>query len=156
MTTPNTAPTQKLMTSGQQLARRAGSLTSNKTAGLVVWLISAYTTTLFIDQIGLAGPVAYALGIAIQWLFTKAETPIWRGRGYPKLGIIVTVVDVAFNAVGIWPYVRDRLGATDLWKMIGDVTGDISPPTLTVRIIAVLVVGAAVAAGPEYFWSRED
>jgi hypothetical protein len=135
---------------------RSSKLSSNKTAGVIIWLISAYTTALFIGQIGIKEPISYGLGLAVQWLFTKAETPIWRGRGYPALGIVVTAVDVLFNAVGVWPYVRDQFGATDLWKMLTDITNDPSPPSLFVRFLIVLVVGIAVAAGPEYFWSRED
>jgi hypothetical protein len=140
----------------QKLSQTSSKLTGNRTAGLIIWLISAYTTALFIGQLGIEQVVAVALGLGAQWLFTKAETPIWRGKGYPALGILVTAVDVSFNAVGIWPYVRDQLGKTDLWRMVGDITHDASGPTLLVRLLVVLVVGIAVAAGPEYFWSRED
>lgn len=134
----------------------ATKISSNQTAGIVIWLISAYTTALFISQIGIKEPFSYLLGLAVQWLFTMAETPIWRKREYPALGIIVTAVDVLFNAVGIWPYIRDQFGATDLWHMITDLTHDNSPPTLLVRFAIVATIGVAVAAGPEYFWSRKD
>jgi predicted membrane channel-forming protein YqfA (hemolysin III family) len=131
-------------------------LTSNQTAGAIIWMISAFTTALFIKQMGVKEPLSYVLGIAIQWLFTKAETPIWRKQGYPALGLIVTGVDVLFNAIGVWPYVRDNLANTDLWRMVADLTHDPSPPTLLVRFAIVLVIGIAVAAGPEYFFSRKE
>jgi hypothetical protein len=139
----------------QTVKLSTAKLTSNQTAGAIIWLISAYTTALFIGQIGIREPISYVLGIAVQWLFTKAEQPIWRGKGYPALGVVVTGVDVLFNAVGIWPYIRDQFGNTDLWRMVADLTHDPSPPTLLVRFLIVLVVGIAVAAGPEYFWSRD-
>lgn len=131
-------------------------LSSNQAAGVIIWLISAYATALFITQIGINPPVSYAFGVAIQYIFTKAEQPIWRKQGYPMLGIIVTAVDTLFNAVGIWPYVRDQFGTTDLWAMVTDMTHDPSEPTLLVRGLIVVVIGMAVAAGPEYFWSRKD
>lgn len=132
------------------------NLTGNNGAGLLIWLICAYTTGLFIKQLGIGEPICYGLGAAIQWLFTKAEAPIWRGKGFPPLGIGVTIIDVAVNMMGVWPYIRDGLAKTDLWKMIGDLTHDTSEPTLIARFLFALVIGVAVAAGPEYFWSRED
>lgn len=134
----------------------ASKLSSNQAAGVVIWLISAYATSLFVQQIGIAAPVSYAFGFAIQYIFTLAEQPIWRRQGYPMLGIIVTGVDTLLNAVGIWPYVRDRFGATDLWGMVTDLTHDPSEPTLLVRGLIVAVIGLAVAAGPEYFMSRKN
>lgn len=131
-------------------------LGGNQTAGIIVWLIGAYTTSLFIRQIGIAEPLCYALGLAIQWLMTKAEMPIWRGQGAPALGIVVTAVDVAFNAAGIWPYIRDQFGNTDLWHMLSDITRDVSEPTLMVRLALTLVAAVVLAGGPEYFWSRKD
>jgi hypothetical protein len=131
------------------------NLTGNKTAGIVIWLIGAWATGLFIKQLGLPEPACYGIGAGIQWLFTKAETPIWHGK-FHALGIAVTIFDVLFNGVGIWPYIRDNFGQTDLWKMIGDATCDPSPPTMTLKLVVTLVIGVIVAAGAEYFWSRED
>jgi len=134
----------------------AGKLTGNQTAGVVVWLIGAFTTALFLKQLGIQEPICYGLGLAIQWLMTKAEMPIWRGQGTPALGIVVTAVDVAFNDAGIWPYIRDQFGNTDLWRMLSDVTHDASAPTLMVRLALTITAGIVLAGGPEYFWSRKD
>lgn len=140
----------------KKLIQTTSKLTGNNTAGIIIWLISAYATGLFIGQLKIVEPVNYVLGAAIQWLFTKAETPIWKGKGFPPLGIAITAVDVAFNSVGIWPYIRDQFGKTDLWKMVQDLTHDTSEPTLIVRFLFTLVIGISVAAGPEYFWSRSE
>jgi hypothetical protein len=140
----------------KKLAQASDKLTGNGVAGMIIWLICAYTTGLFLAQLGIPEPINYIIGGGIQWLFTKAEQPIWRGKGMPPLGIGVTIIDVAVNTTGVWPYIRDKLGATDLWTMIGDMTHDASPPTLLIRFLFAAIIGVAVAAGPEYFWSRED
>lgn len=131
-------------------------LGGNQTAGIVVWLIGSYTTALFIKQVGIQEPLCYGLGLAIQWLMTRAEMPIWRGTSAPVLGIVVTVVDVLFNAAGMWPYIYTQLGNTDLWKMLTDVTRSTGEPTIMVRLALTIVAGAALAGGPEYFWSRKE
>lgn len=141
---------------GTVTRKLSNGLTGNRSAGLIIWLICAFTTGLFLAQLGIAEPANYIIGAATQWLFTKAEQPIWRGKGRPPLGIAITLIDVAVNTTGVWPYIRDKFGSTDLWKMIGDMTGDPSEPTLLVRFLFAAVIGIAVAAGPEYFWSRED
>jgi hypothetical protein len=140
----------------KKLAQASDKLSGNGVAGMIIWLICAYTSGLFLKQLGIPEPINYMVGSGIQWLFTKAEQPIWRGKGMPPLGIGVTIIDVAVNTTGVWPYIRDQLGNTDLWKMIGDMTHDTSPPTLLVRFLFAAVIGVAVAAGPEYFWSRGD
>lgn len=140
----------------KKLAQAGSKMTGNGVAGMIIWLICAYTSGLFLSQLGIPEPINYIIGGGIQWLFTKAEQPIWRGKGIHPLGIGVTIIDVAVNTTGVWPYIRDKLGSTDLWRMIGDMTHDTSPPTLLVRFLFAAVIGVAVAAGPEYFWSRED
>lgn len=132
-------------------------LNGNQAAGIVVWLISAWATALFAKQIGIEESVSYIIGIGIQFLFTRAELPVWRKQGYPVLGIVVALFDSALNAVGVWPYIRDNFGNTELWRMTVDVTSSASnEPTLAVRVVFALAVGIAVAAAPEYFWSRKD
>ncbi len=140
----------------QTTLRLPKTLSSNQAAGLVIWIIGAFTTSLFITQLGITPPISYILGAAIQWILTKAETPIWRNQSYPMIGLIAMTFDVLMNAVGIWPYVRDQFGNTDLWRMLADLTQNSNPPTLLMRFAIAVIIGVAVAAGPEYFFSRKD
>src|SRR4051812_21051027 len=95
----------------KKLAQASDKLTGNGVAGLIIWLICAYTSGLFLAQLGIPEPINYIIGGGIQWLFTKAEQPIWRGKGIPPLGLGVTIIDVAVNTTGVWPYIRDKLGS---------------------------------------------
>jgi hypothetical protein len=123
------------MTMQQNITRRlaSGQLSSNKATGAVIWLVGAWLTAQALGQLGVPYPFSVAFGLAIQWALTRAESPLWRGKGYLK-----------------------NLGQTDFWQMVRDVTGQPqSQPTIVTIVMLALVVGAFTAAAAEYFWNLE-
>ncbi len=98
--------------------------TANRIAAYVAWLLSVFFTFLCVIQLAPAMSILLALLIAFvgQFLFTVAERPLWRWilkRDSGKWGIvaaIVTLIDGAINAGGIYTYIP-RIANTGLGKM---------------------------------------
>jgi hypothetical protein len=129
------------------------AMNTNRYTSVIIWLIGAYLTRAFILQIGVADELATPIAFLLQWLLTRAESPLWRGHGYPRMAMIATAVDGAINTGGTWVYTKN-IGNTDFWKMIQFAAND---PTLTPSIgtqIAVAIgVGLLTAAAAEYYWN---
>lgn len=130
-------------------------LSTNKATSVIIWLIGAWLTAQTLHQLNIPYPVNIIVGLAIQFALTRAESPIWRGKGFPKMGIAATVVDVAVNAAGAWPYIK-LLGNTDFWKMLQDLMQSPADPTLATLVVLVIGVGAFTACAAEYFWNLPE
>lgn len=156
MTTQNPNRTRQLLRGSQQLAQRARGLSTNKITAVLIWLFGAWLTAQALGQLGAPDPFNTVAGLLIQWVLTKAESPLWRGRGYPPLALAATVVDAAVNSAGAWPYVT-HLGATDFWTMIRDILHEPQAQPNTFTFVAVAVcIGLFVAGSAEYFWNLPD
>jgi hypothetical protein len=132
------------------------SLTTNKTTAIVIWSIGAWLTVQFLAQIGVPEPLNIIFGLAFQWGLTKAESPLWRSRGAPKMALGAAVFDVAINSAGAWPYVKN-IGATDFWLMMRDILGaPDATPTMPTFIVLATLIGAFTACAAEYFWNLPD
>lgn len=130
-------------------------LSTNKATAIIIWLIGAWLTAQTLSQLGVQQPVNIIVGLAIQFALTRAESPIWRGKGFPKMGIAATIVDVAVNSAGAWPYIK-QLGNTDFWNMMQDLMKSDSDPTLATLVVLVVAVGAFTACAAEYFWNLQE
>jgi hypothetical protein len=137
-------------------AARAGvfpSMNANRWTGVIIWLVGAYLTRQFLMQLGVSESYATPFGFVIQWILTKAESPLWQGNGYPRMALFATLIDGGINSGGAWPYMK-QLGGTDVWVMINDVAGTPgAEPTLAAMLICAIGVGLATAASAEYFWN---
>lgn len=140
----------------QQLTKRLGALpemTSNRWTAIIIWLVGAYLTSQALFQLGVAEPFNNVFGFAIQWALTKAESPLWRGQGWPKMAVAATMIDAGINAGGAWPFMKN-LGQTDFWRMINDIQATPGvAPTLSTIVACAIGIGLITAAAAEYFWS---
>lgn len=138
------------------VTKRLGALpemNSNRWTAIIIWLVGAYLTSQALAQLGVAEPFNTAFGFAIQFALTKAESPLWKGQGAPKMAILATLIDGGINAGGAWPFMKN-LGATDFWTMINDIQGTPGgAPTLATIIACAAAIGLMTAAAAEYFWN---
>lgn len=130
-------------------------VSTNKATAIIIWLIGAWLTAQTLHQLGVPDTINIVVGLAIQFALTRAESPIWRGKGFPKMGIAATVVDVAVNSAGAWPYVK-QLGNTDFWRMMQDLMKSPAEPTLATLVVLVIAIGCFTACAAEYFWNLPD
>lgn len=135
---------------------RLGSLpamNANRWTGVIIWLLGAYLTRTFLMQLGVVETFATPIGFVLQWALTKAEGPLWQGKGYPRLALFATLIDGGINSGGAWPFMKN-LGQTDFWTMISDIAGTPGqPPTLITIVACAVAIGLATAASAEYFWN---
>jgi hypothetical protein len=131
-------------------------MNGNRWTAVIIWLIGAYLTRAFLIQIGVAEDVASPIGLLLQWLLTKAESPLWRGQSRPWIAVIATVIDTGFNAGGTWVYTKN-IGKTDFWAMVQYATEDPKlAPAIATQIALAIAVGLLTAAAAEYFWNLSD
>jgi hypothetical protein len=132
------------------------TMNANRWTAVVIWLVGAWLSSQALGQLGVPDPLNIVFGMAFQWALTKAESPLWRGTSRPKMAIGATVVDVAINSAGAWPYLKN-LGKTDFWKMVRDIAGDQkAEPTQATMITLAVAAGAFTACAAEYFWNLES
>lgn len=150
------------------ITKRLGAipeLNSNRWTAIIIWLVGAYLTSQALYQLGVAEPFNNAFGFAIQWALTKAESPLWKGQGAPKMAILATLIDGGINSAGAWPFMKN-LGKTDFWTMIQDILQASEPPpqaagaaperiepTTATIIVCSVGIGLMTAAAAEYFWN---
>ena len=140
-------------------------MNANRWTAVIIWLIGAYLTRSFLVQITVPVDLATPIAFLLQWLLTKAQSPLWRGQGYPKMAILATMIDGGVNSAGAWPYLKN-LGKTDFWAMVRDIyqasaappkPGDPPPtpiePTVATIVACSIVTGVATAAAAEYYWN---
>ena len=127
------------------LPRTSGQLTA-----YALWFIAAFTTGRLFSELGAILPVAVALGLMIQGIATKLESPWWSGRKN-ALSAGVVVLDTLVNAGGLWQWIK-QLGATSLWQMLVDVSGLQGGMKAMPAFILALILGYILAAAPEKVW----
>jgi Fe2+ transport system protein B len=131
------------------------AMNANRWTAAIIWLVGAFLTRSFLVQIGVPEQMASPIGILLQWLLTKAESPLWQGSSRPPIAIIATIIDAGMNAGGTWVYTKN-IGATDFWAMIQYAAED---PTLipspATQIAIAVAVGLLTAAAAEYYWNLE-
>lgn len=149
------APAPKRAAPTSRLARLGAlpEMNSNRWTGVIIWLVGAYLTSQLLLQMGVADPYSSLFGFALQWALTKAEGPLWQGKGYPRMALFATFIDGGVNAGGVWPFMKN-LGQTDFWRMISEIAGQPNlEPSLITIIACSVAIGLATAAAAEYFWN---
>lgn len=144
----------------ESLTRR--HISWNRLAAVVAWLGGVATTYLFFARAmpEMAWFVNLALAGTAQWLLTMGERPLWRrllgrkGGRAASLAFVVTLGDGLLNAAGLYPYMN-RLGATDLGKMLSDVLNVQSQMDARAAFGIALFLGLIVAALPEFLWEAD-
>jgi hypothetical protein len=130
---------------------------ANQWTAVGIWLVGAWLTGNLIAQLGVPDPVNYVFGGIVQWVLTRAESPIWRRQGTPLMGVGALFVDVLINSGGAWFRLKN-IGQTDAWGMISDILKDkpdappIEPTTMTILVLTI-GTGAFTAGAAEYFWN---
>lgn len=144
----------KTVATAARTLKTYSGMSINKFIAVSIWLVGAYLTSGALNQLGVPEPFNVIIGAGLQLALTRAEAPLWSGRGLPKMGIAAMIVDVGVNSAGAWPYAKN-IGNTDFWAMIRDITSD---PNLVANIGTQLsfaiLIGAFCAAAVEYFWSE--
>jgi len=137
-------------------------LSLNKTIAILIWLGGAWLTKQTIEQMGVPAGVSAFIAIPLQLALTRAESPIWRGKGYPKMAIGALIFDsVMANTPGAFIYTQN-IGKTDFWYMIQRITQNNDPnftvveATVSTQFAIALGVGTVIAAAAEYFWNLPD
>ncbi len=145
-----------LSSQASSMAGRANKLTKNQLIAIVIWLAGAWMTSRAVSQFGVPNPINVIVGIGLQLVLTFGETPIWRGRGYPKMAVACLIADAAINTGGVWPYAKN-LGSWDIWIVVRDIMGN---PDITANTSAQFgfAVGLSTftAAAAEFFWNKPD
>lgn len=158
----DTAPTRPATKKRGKKAARGGlrmpspaipHMNSNRYTAIIIWLVGAYLTRALILQVGASDTYATPIAIVVQWLLTKAESPLWQRKGYPPLAIICTAIDGGMNSAGALVYTRN-IGNTDFWAMIQYAAHDPAlTPSVTTQIVLAIGCGLLVAAAAEYYWN---
>lgn len=134
---------------------RIPEMNGNRWTAVLIWLIGAFLTRSFVMQLGVPEEIASPIAILLQWLLTKAESPLWQGRGRPPIAIIATIIDGGVNTGGTWVYTKN-IGKTDFWAMIQYAAENPRlVPAISAQIAIAASVGVLTAAAAEYFWNLE-
>lgn len=144
------------------------SISGRKVAAAVIWLTSAYATSILIEQIRggsmvyvsnpLTSIVEFAWGSSLiaaiigQFVLTVCEKSIWQRRNLTAVSTVALILDVLINAAAVWPFV-ERFDSTSVWYFISNWLGMSGGLSNFSSGILCLVVGFILAAAPEYVWS---
>ena len=149
---------QRLQQLWGQITTIISRATENTSAAIVIWLVGAWATRSFLEQLGVGGPIA-TYSFVLQGLLTVCQGPVWNpklrvGRGGAFIiGIGALIFDVILNIGGFWIYLQN-LGNTTFWQAVMAATEQTAPPSgLTCFLIAV-ALGMCTAAGPEALWDQ--
>lgn len=145
----------------KSIPKKSEDLTINKTLAIIIWLGGAWLTKLTIEQMGVSPGISIFIAIPLQLALTRAESPIWRGRGYPKMAIGALIFDsVIANTPGAFRYTQN-IGKTDFWYMVQRITQanssnfQIVDATVGTQFAMALGIGTILAASAEYFWNLD-
>lgn len=124
----------------------------NRIAAVLTWAAGVGTTYLFVSA-STGAPVWLCAVVALlaQAVLTLAERPTLNGR--PSLvSAGALALDTILNAGGLFAPMQ-RLGSTPPGQMITAVTGQSGVSPIAALAVA-LVLGALIAALPEWFWRQ--
>lgn len=135
--------------------------TTNHYTSIAIFIVGTWLSRNALLQFGVKNLIISTVAaFVLQWFLTKAEQPLW-ARGMPFthrftiISLFALVVDVTFNSVGAWPYVRN-LGSTDIWKMIQEMTSTADAPNKAIIIGICAAIGLFIAGAVEYFWNLDS
>ena len=145
----------------------AGIISYTKLAAFIVWITSTYATSVLIDDLrggtyaaaSSVDNIVYLLwgspfiaAIALQAVFTIAESPVWKGTKPGVVAYSALVMDTLVNAAAIYPFTRN-FGASKVWYFLSDSLGVDSAYSNYTILIITLFMGIMLAAAPEKLWS---
>lgn len=136
------------------------AMNSNRWTAVAIWLVGTWLSRSALIQFGVRNLVAAtSAALLVQWFLTKGQQRIWRkgadwSEKFTLVSVSALVIDVAFNATGAWPYVRN-LGRTDMWRMLQEMTATSAAPSLLIVGSVCVLVGLFIAGAVEYFWNLE-
>lgn len=140
-----------------------GRFSYNRIAGAATWVIGCFLTYLFLrtfegDPLGIGGAIGGA--IVAQLLLTLAERPLWRwvfrrrGGKLVLVGFVITLVDGALNAAGLYPFLG-ALSDTNVVAMFADAFSIDPTVGKSTSLLLAIVLGLTVAGLAEYFWELD-
>lgn len=133
----------------------------HRVAAVIAWLIGVLFTKLLVSSVvAEPGYVCWTVAVLVQFLLTIAERPLWKwvlkrpGGRLIGLGIVITLLDGAINAGGIYPYIP-RLSTSAIGEMLIH-TFHLDPEIGTsATAFLSLTFGTLTAGLPEYLWESE-
>lgn len=136
-------------------------MTYNRIAAALAWLLGVFFTALALQNFGRLGVLlACVFALVTQAIFTIAERPIWwlvyrrRGGKLVFMGVLVTLIDGAINAAGIYPAIP-ALATSSVGYMFVH-SFDLSPRIEGISaFVLAMTIGTFVAGLAEYLWELE-
>lgn len=120
--------------------------------GLIVWVIGASTTWLFLESVNPNWGLNWLAALLGQAVLTSMQSPAWSGR-FDVLGVTALVTDALLNAGGVFVFVQ-RLDETATWYALATGFGLGGELSNIVAVLLSLAVGVFLAGAPEYIWRR--
>ncbi len=146
-----------------------GIFPKNKTAAILLWLGSTYSTALLFDSVGANGlsgvgafngwitdvvstPLIFA--VIAQFILTVAESPFWMRNEKNIVTISAMSIDVAIVAAAVYPFTKN-FGSSTIWQTVVDALS-LSPEWNGFAGLALaIILGIIGAAGPEKIWNSK-
>lgn len=134
-------------------ASRSRGGMGSKAVSVLAWCVGTWTTHLFLKVLTQGADYTLAAAIITQAILTAGESPLWRGKGR-WWHIVVLAVDIAMNVGGFFVYVM-RLDQTDSWAAFNQGMGTSGGLNPLAGLVVSVVLGALIAAAPEFLWRQE-
>lgn len=138
----------------RSLDRALNVVPINRVAGIVVWLIGATTTWIFLQSVNPGWGLNWAAALLAQVILTAMQSPAWRGQ-FDILGVTALIVDALLNAGGVYAFVQ-RIDETATWYALSTGFGLSGELSNAVAIIISMILGVLLAGTPEYLWRRDN
>lgn len=123
-----------------------------KIVALIIWLAGVYTTMLFLAGLlpELDAMRHWMIAVVIQLVLTIAQSEFWSGRR-GLVATIAVVVDMAVNAGGLWPLLRN-IDMTPTWRLLESAM--LVPSDASGAVVLAVTIGVSlfIAAAPERIW----
>jgi hypothetical protein len=117
----------------------------------VVWGIGLWTTTAFLQQVGVVD-YTWLWAIGVQTVLTGAQSAFWANRANGP-AVIAVAIDTAINFGGLYPYLFN-IPQTEAWLQLARAFPGFIPVDPASWLVGFLglIVCAAIAGSPELIW----
>lgn len=138
-------------------ARTASSSSAENTlftkfSAVLAWSLGVWTTYQVIIVITNDASWGFPVALFLQAVFTKAESPIWKGKG-EWYNYVILCIDTVFNVGGLFIHIT-RLDQTASWQAFAQGLGLSGSMSDFSALVVSLFVGILVAATPEFLWKQ--
>jgi len=134
-------------------ARR--NIPGNRIAAGAIWATGAVLTYAALGQISEFSPAQlFLVTLVLQFVLTKAQSPVWHGRGN-LIGYTCLFVDTVFNFGGVMAFVAnlDQMGSVQALGATFFSSSAAMP--MPIKGVLALFFAAVIAGLPEYLWELD-